>query len=191
MSPSQDPQITLAESILHVTSQSEVPGVRTGYSAYYIIWLNFSFIIYSLYHLNFSIWWCWCCLEKIEWDIVHIWFYRLSCCISEKAVAPHSSTLAWRIPGMAEPGGLPSMGSHRIRHDWSDLPCMHALEKEMATLSSILAWRVPGMEEPGGLPSMGSHRVRHDWGYLAAAAAEISSRKLQIPREHFMQRWTQ
>ena len=39
----------------------------------------------------------------------------------EKAVAPHSSVLAWRIPGMGEPGGLPSMGSHRVEHDWSNL----------------------------------------------------------------------
>ena len=36
-------------------------------------------------------------------------------------MAPHSSDLAWRIPGMGEPGGLPSMGSHRIGHDSSDL----------------------------------------------------------------------
>ena len=35
----------------------------------------------------------------------------------EKATAPHSSTLAWRIPGTAEPVGLPSMGSHRVGHD--------------------------------------------------------------------------
>ena len=35
----------------------------------------------------------------------------------EKEMATHSSTLAWRIPGMGEPGGLPSMGSHRVRHD--------------------------------------------------------------------------
>ena len=35
----------------------------------------------------------------------------------EKAMATHSSVLAWRIPGMAEPGGLLSMGSHRVRHD--------------------------------------------------------------------------
>ena len=33
----------------------------------------------------------------------------------------HSSVLAWRIPGTAESGGLPSMGSHRVGHDWSDL----------------------------------------------------------------------
>ena len=36
-------------------------------------------------------------------------------------MAAHSSVLAWRIPGMGEPGGLPSMGSHRVGHDWSDL----------------------------------------------------------------------
>ena len=39
----------------------------------------------------------------------------------EKEMATHSSVLAWRVPGTAEPGGLPSMGSHRVGHDWSDL----------------------------------------------------------------------
>ena len=39
----------------------------------------------------------------------------------EKEMAAHSSVLAWRIPGMGEPGGLPSTGSHRVGHDWSDL----------------------------------------------------------------------
>ena len=39
----------------------------------------------------------------------------------EKEIATHSSVLAWRIPGTGEPGGLPSMGSHRVRHNWSDL----------------------------------------------------------------------
>ena len=39
----------------------------------------------------------------------------------EKETATHSSVLAWRIPGIGEPGGLPSMGSHRVGHDWSDL----------------------------------------------------------------------
>ena len=52
----------------------------------------------------------------------------------EKEMATHSSVLAWRIPGTREPGGLPSMGSHRVGHDWSDLAaaavaaafiCMH------------------------------------------------------------------
>ena len=44
---------------------------------------------------------------------------------SEKAMAPHSSTLAQKIPWTEEPGGLLSIGSHRVRHDWSDLACMH------------------------------------------------------------------
>ena len=39
----------------------------------------------------------------------------------EKAMAPHSSTLAWKIPWTEEPDGLPSMGSHRVRQDWNDL----------------------------------------------------------------------
>ena len=39
----------------------------------------------------------------------------------EKEMATHSSVLGWRIPGTGEPGGLLSMGSHRVRHDWSDL----------------------------------------------------------------------
>ena len=39
----------------------------------------------------------------------------------EKEMATHSSVLAWKIPGTAEPDGLPSMGSHRVEHDWSDL----------------------------------------------------------------------
>ena len=39
----------------------------------------------------------------------------------EKEMPTHSSVLAWRIPGTAEPGGLPSMGSHRVGHDWSNL----------------------------------------------------------------------
>ena len=95
---------------------------------------------------------------------------------SEKAMATHSSTLAWKIPWMEEPGGLQCMGSLRVGHDWAtslSLFTFHALEKEMATHSSILAWRISGMGEPGGLPSMGSHRVGHDWSDLAAAAAEL------------------
>ena len=85
----------------------------------------------------------------------------------------HSSTLAWKIPWTEGPGGLQSMGSLGVGHDWVTSFHFHfpALEKAMATHSSVLAWRIPGMGEPGGLPSMGSHRVGHDWSDLAAAAA--------------------
>ena len=44
----------------------------------------------------------------------------------EKEMATHSSVLAWRIPGTGEPGGLLSMGSHRVGHDWSDLAAIAA-----------------------------------------------------------------
>ena len=77
-------------------------------------------------------------------------------------MAPHSSTLAWKIPWTEEPGRLQSMGSLRVLSDFTFTFHFHALEKEMATHSSVLAWRIPGTGEPGGLPSMGSHRVEHD-----------------------------
>ena len=89
-------------------------------------------------------------------------------------MATHSSVLAWRIPGMGELDGLPSMGSHRVKHDWSDLAVATAgisPEKAMAPHSSTLARRIPWTEKPGRLQSMGSLRVGHDWHNLAAAAA--------------------
>ena len=79
-------------------------------------------------------------------------------------MAPHSSTLAWKIPWTEEPGAA----VHGVAQSRTQLSKFtftfhfHALEKEMATHSSILAWRIPGTGEPGGLPSMGSHRVGHD-----------------------------
>ena len=92
---------------------------------------------------------------------------------SEKAVAPHSSTLAWKTPWMEEPGGLQSMGSLIRQTQLSDFTFtfhFHALEKAMAAHSSVLAWRSPGTGEPGGLRLWG-RRVRHEWSDLAAAAA--------------------
>ena len=53
---------------------------------------------------------------------------------SEKEMAAHSSVLAWRIPGMAELGELPSMGSHRVGHDWSDLAAAAAAAFSCLTL---------------------------------------------------------
>ena len=72
-------------------------------------------------------------------------------------MAPHSSTLAWKIPWTEEPGRLQSMGSLGSRTRLNNFTFtfhFHALEKEMATHSSVLAWRIPGMGD--GLPSTGS-----------------------------------
>ena len=68
-------------------------------------------------------------------------------------MASHSSTLAWKIPWMEEPGGLQSMGVTKSRTRLSNFTFtfhFYALEKEMATQSSVLAWRTPGTAEPGG-----------------------------------------
>ena len=58
----------------------------------------------------------------------------------EKEMATHSSFLAWRIPGTGEPGGLPSMGSHRVGHDWSDLATNSTLPNN--TVSCIIRWEI-------------------------------------------------
>ena len=101
-----------------------------------------------------------------------------------KAMATHSSILAWKIPWMEEPSRLQSMGS--LSRTWlSDFTStfhFHALEREMATHSSVLAWRIPGMGEPGGLLSLGSHRVGHDWRDLAVAADEGKLREFITKR---------
>ena len=94
---------------------------------------------------------------------------------SEKALAPHSSTLAWKIPWTEEPGGLQSMGLLRVRDDWAT----------SLSLFTFTHWRRKWQPTPVLLPgecgllSMGSHRVGHDWSDFAAAAG-MSSGILQI-----------
>ena len=63
----------------------------------------------------------------------------------EKEMATHSSVLAWRIPGTGEPGGLPSMGSHRVGRDWSDLAPAAAAAVEFYKLPEVL---MPWCERP-------------------------------------------
>ena len=59
--------------------------------------------------------------SSCNWIVIDWYLYRIRCMTIEKETAIHSSVLAWRIPGMGEPGGLPSVGLHRVGHDWSDL----------------------------------------------------------------------
>ena len=70
-------------------------------------------------------------------------------------MAPHSSTLAWKIPWMEEPAVRGVAQSRTRLSDFTFTFHFHALEKEMAAHSSVLAWRIPGTGESGGLPSMG------------------------------------
>ena len=57
----------------------------------------------------------------LSFSLLSFTFLLSSAICTEKAMAPHSSTLTWKISWTAEPGGLLSMGLHRVRHDWSDL----------------------------------------------------------------------
>ena len=75
----------------------------------------------------------------------------------EKEMATHSSVLAWRIPGTAEPGGLLSMGSHRVGHDWSGLAAIAAASLHPNGAGGgpgmkAITWALAGM---GEAPRMG------------------------------------
>ena len=75
------------------------------------IWLRIRDSQLQAWHRD---WVCW-----VRMSVFCMWVGN--CVQEEKAMAPHSSTLAWRIPGMGEPGGLLSLGSHRVGHHWNDL----------------------------------------------------------------------
>ena len=97
----------------------------------------------------------------------------------EEEMAIHSSVLAWRIPGMAGPGGQPSMGSHRVRHNWSDLAAAAAaadriLKGRDITLSTKVhvnghgfGWTQAVGDGQGGLACYGS------WGRRESDMTEL------------------
>ena len=61
--------------------------------------------------------------------------------MTEKAMATHSSVLAWRIPGTGEPGGRLSMGSHRVGHDWSDLAAAKHGMRPLNIYHMLFTWK--------------------------------------------------
>ena len=132
--------------------------------------LVFSFCFNFLFRLSF--------FSQISW----VYSVR-----SEKAMAPHSSTLAWKIPWTEELGRLQSMGSLRVGHDFTFTFTFHfhALKKEMATHSSTLIWKIPWMEEPGRLQSMGSRKLFKRWEYQTTwpASWEIC---MQVKKQQFV-----
>ena len=105
-------------------------------------------------------------------SIVVIKFASYSGQATEKAMAPHSSTLAWKIPWTEEPGGLQSMGSLRVGHDWAT----------SLSLFTFTHWRRKWQPTPVFLPGESQGRgslvgcrlsgctVGHNWSNLAAAA---------------------
>ena len=105
-----------------------------------------------------------------EYDIVgHDWSNLAYMRALEKEMATHSSVLAWRIPGTGEPGGLPSMGSHRVGSNWSDLvaaaaegrwKCMENTHR-LEGVHACIQWEsVPPM--PGAVPKMDTDQERQE-----------------------------
>ena len=80
----------------------------------------------------------WAAVHGVKTERLHFHFHFHAL---EKEMATHSSVLAWRIPGTGEPGGLPSMGSHRVRHDWSEL-AWESIELDKAVVLVWLDWLV-------------------------------------------------
>ena len=72
-------------------------------------------------HMDGGAWWAAVHGVAKSWTRLSDFTFTFHFHALEKEMATHFSVLAWRIPGTGEPGGLPSMGSHRVRHDWSDL----------------------------------------------------------------------
>ena len=72
-----------------------------------------------------------------SWTWLSIFTFTFHFHALEKEMATHSSVLAWRIPGMGELGGLLSMGSHRVGHDWSDLAAAAAAAETECTVINI------------------------------------------------------
>ena len=92
---------------------------------------------------------------------------------SEKEMATHSSMLAWRIPGTGEPGGLPSMGSHRVGHSWSDL----------AAAAAACLLEVPGEKR---LPCFSYRHNSHSLACSPFFCLRITSLQSMLPSSHYL-----
>ena len=99
------------------------------------------------------------------------WFCSLICFLLEKAMAPHSSTLAWKIPWMEEPGWLQSMGSRRVGHDWAT----------SLWLFTFMLWRRKWQPTavflPGESQGQGSLMGCHLWGHTELDTTEVTKQQ--------------
>ena len=100
-------------------------------------------------------------------------------------MATHSSVLAWRIPGMGEPGGLPSLGSHRVRHDWRDLAAVAAAGWSLYAENII---RNAGLEEAQAGIKIAGRNINHlryadDTTLMAESEEELKSLLMKVKEE--------
>ena len=108
----------------------------------------------------------WACItvRQVKLDMV----IKQSCCAGQKVMAPHSSTLAWKIPWTEEPGRLQSMGSWRVGHNWAT----------SLSLFTFMHWRRKWHPTPVFLPGESQGRWSlvgcHLWGHTESDTTEVT-----------------
>ena len=110
-------------------------------------------------------------------------FKWLSTYKAEKAMAPHSSTLAWRIPWMEEPGRLLSMGSQRVGHDWAT----------SLSLFPFMRWRKKGQPIPVFLPGESQGRGNlvgcRLWGHTESDTTEVMQQQYNLDNKRWQENY--
>ena len=103
-----------------------------------------------------------------QYLLLSVFLMTILVSMMEKAMAPHSSTLAWKIPWMEEPGRLPSMGSQRVGHDWAT----------SLSLFTFMHWRRQWQPTPVFLPGESQGRGSlvgcHLWGHTQSDTTEVT-----------------
>ena len=165
-----------------IWSTSRDSGEKISSTTFKIVWictlllarLSSHFVLFMFRnltsHLNFHFlrWVTFSQTICILFALVFTWNNSLTNLISEKAMAPHCSTLAWKIPWTEEPGGLQSMGSLRVGHNWAT----------SLSLFTLMLWRRKWRPIPVFLPGESQGRgnlvVCHLWGRTESDTTEAT-----------------
>ena len=109
------------------------------------------------------------CISLIVSDVKHLFVCLLAIHMSssEKAMAPHSSTFAWKVPWMEEPGRLQAMGSLRVGHDW-------ATSLSLFTFMKRRKWQPTPVFLPGESQGQGSLVGCRLWGHTESDTTEVT-----------------
>ena len=137
---------------------------------YMIIFQTSSILLWTeLSPLPIFIYW------RLNTQCDYIWrkFFRGLRLKVEKAMAPHSSTLAWKIPWTEEPGGLQSMGLLRVGHNWATSLSLLCIGEGNGNPLQCSCLENPRDEGAWWAAVYGSHRVGHNWSDLAARLKEV------------------
>jgi len=141
------------------TECMQTPPMKTVKPTVKSFKLHFSFSLFFFFLVFF--------FSLIENYLISIHVFPILNPLSEKAMAPHSSTLAWKIPWMEEPGGLQSMGSWRVGHDWAT----------SLSLFTFLHWRRKWQPTPVFWPG-----ESQGWGSLVGCHLWVAQSQTRLKR---------